>query len=79
MTLVANMSVFIATFIVIGIAVIGMSAGILLGRPAIKGSCGGLNQVGLAGSCSGACSLEEKEVCAAKKAQSKNSSTPSGD
>lgn len=63
------MSIFIATFIIITIAVIGMAVGVILGRPAIKGSCGGLNQVGLAGSCSGACSIEEKEVCAAKKAQ----------
>ena len=46
------MSTFIATFIII----------------AIKGSCGGLNQVGLAGSCSGACSADEKEVCELKKA-----------
>ncbi len=63
------MSIFIATFIVITIAVVGMAVGVILGRPAIKGSCGGLNQVGLAGSCSGACSIEEKEICAAKKAQ----------
>tara|TARA_R110002050_G_scaffold268113_1_gene410049 strand:+ start:106514 stop:106723 length:210 start_codon:yes stop_codon:yes gene_type:complete len=62
------MSTFIATFIIIAIAVIGMAIGVLLGRPAIKGSCGGLNQVGLAGSCSGACSADEKEVCELKKA-----------
>jgi len=61
------MSTFIATFIIIAIAVIGMAIGVLLGRPAIKGSCGGLNQVGLAGSCSGACSSEEKEICAKRK------------
>jgi len=62
------MSIFIATFIIITIAVIGMAIGVLLGRPAIKGSCGGLNQVGLAGSCSGACSSDEKEVCSKRKA-----------
>ena len=62
------MSVFIATFIIITIAVVGMAIGIILGRPAIKGSCGGLNQIGLAGSCSGACSTEEKEICAKQKA-----------
>ena len=61
------MSTFIATFIIIALAVIGMAIGVLLGRPAIKGSCGGLNQVGLAGSCSGACSLEEKQVCEKRK------------
>jgi len=62
------MSVFIATFIIITIAVAGMAIGIILGRPAIKGSCGGLNQIGLAGSCSGTCSGEEKEICAKRKA-----------
>jgi len=61
-------SIFIPTFIIITIAVLGMAVGVLLGRPAIKGSCGGLNQVGLAGSCSGACSIQEKDQCAAKKA-----------
>ncbi|MBL1320081.1 MAG: (Na+)-NQR maturation NqrM [Methylophaga sp.] len=62
------MSIFIATFIIISIAVVGMAIGVILGRPAIKGSCGGLNQVGLAGSCGGACSTEEKEICAQRKA-----------
>ena len=62
------MSIFIATFIIMAIAVIGMAIGVILGRPAIKGSCGGLNQVGLAGSCSGACSSEEKDICAKRKA-----------
>jgi len=64
-----KLTVFFATFTVLCIAVLGMAVGVLMGRPAIKGSCGGLNQVGLAGSCSGACSSEEKEICAVKKAQ----------
>jgi hypothetical protein len=72
MTLGADVSLFIATFLIIAIAVLAMSAGVLLGRPAIKGSCGGLNQVGLSGSCSGACSLDEKEECEAKKALKNN-------
>lgn len=62
------MTVFIATFAIIAIAVIAMAIGVILGRPAIKGSCGGLNQVGLSGSCSGACSSDEREICAIKKA-----------
>ena len=66
------MSTFIASFIIIAIAIIAMAAGVLLGRPAIKGSCGGLNQVGLAGSCSGACSADEKEICAKRKAEIEN-------
>jgi len=62
------MSIFIASFIILTIAVMAMAIGVILGRPAIKGSCGGLNQVGLSGSCGGACSTEEKEICAQRKA-----------
>jgi hypothetical protein len=62
------MSIFIASFIILTIAVMAMAIGVILGRPAIKGSCGGLNQVGLSGSCGGACSSEEKEICAQRKA-----------
>jgi hypothetical protein len=62
------MSIFIATFIILSIAVIGMAIGVIMGRPAIKGSCGGLNQVGLSGSCGGTCSAEKKELCAKQKA-----------
>ena len=65
------MSIFIATFIIIAIAITAMAVGVLLGRPSIKGSCGGLNQVGLAGSCSGVCSSEEKEICTKRKADIK--------
>jgi hypothetical protein len=62
------MSTFIIAFVFISIAVIGMAIGVLAGRPAIKGSCGGLNQIGLGGDCGGGCSSEDKEVCEAKKA-----------
>lgn len=61
------MSVFIATFIIIAIAIIAMAIGVIVGRPAIKGSCGGLNNIGLSGSCGGACSATEKEECARRK------------
>ncbi|KKN22024.1 hypothetical protein LCGC14_0919470 [marine sediment metagenome] len=63
------MTTFIATFIILLIIVAAMAIGVLFGRSEIKGSCGGLNQVGLSGSCGGACSPEEKEECAVKKAQ----------
>lgn len=63
------MTTFIAAFIALLIIVAAMAIGVLFGRPAIKGSCGGLNQVGLSGSCGGACSLQEKEECARRKAQ----------
>jgi hypothetical protein len=67
------MTVFIITFFVLLIVVAGMAIGIIAGRPAIKGSCGGLNQVGLSGSCSGACSLQQKEECAQRKNALENS------
>ena len=65
------MVIFVASFIIIVAAVIGMAVGVLLGRSPIKGSCGGLNQAGLAGSCSGACSASEKTACAQQKLKSK--------
>jgi len=47
------MSTFIIAFVVILLAVVGMSLGVLLSGRRIKGSCGGLNTIkGLEGSCS---------------------------
>lgn len=63
------MTTFIAAFVLLLVVVAAMAIGVMFGRSAIKGSCGGLNQVGLGGSCGGACSLEEKEECARRKAQ----------
>jgi hypothetical protein len=63
------MSTFIAAFILLLLIVGGMAIGVIFGRSAIKGSCGGLNQVGLGGSCGGACSTQEREECARRKAQ----------
>lgn len=61
------MSTFIAAFVLLLVIVAGMAIGVIFGRGAIKGSCGGLNQVGLSGSCGGACSADEKQQCAARK------------
>jgi uncharacterized protein len=60
------MTTFIAAFVLLLVVV---AAGVLFGRSAIKGSCGGLNQVGLSGSCGGACSAQERDECAKRKAQ----------
>jgi len=38
---------FLASFIIIVVAIAGMAIGVMCGRPAIKGSCGGI-----AGECS---------------------------
>tara|TARA_R100001591_G_scaffold63702_2_gene73562 strand:+ start:31188 stop:31409 length:222 start_codon:yes stop_codon:yes gene_type:complete len=67
MILEANMNTFLATFFILLLAVMAMAIGVIFGRSAIKGSCGGLNQVGLSGSCGGACSIQEKEECEARK------------
>jgi hypothetical protein len=63
------MTTYIAAFVILMLVVLGMAVGVLFGRSAIKGSCGGLNQVGLGGSCGGACSAQEREECARRKAQ----------
>ena len=61
------MNTFLAAFFIILLAVMAMAIGVIFGRSAIKGSCGGLNKIGLSGSCGGTCSPQEKEVCAARK------------
>jgi hypothetical protein len=41
------MTIFLVTFLVIGIAVLAMAVGVLFGRRPIGGSCGGLDRLGL--------------------------------
>jgi hypothetical protein len=44
--------VYIATFIIVALAVAGMSLGVILSDRRLRGSCGGLNTIkGLEGSC----------------------------
>lgn len=46
------MITFIATFIIFGLVILGMSIGVLLAGRHIKGSCGGLNTIeGLEDAC----------------------------
>ena len=46
------MSLFVVSFIIIALAVGGMAIGVMNGRGAIRGSCGGLNaRGGNCGSC----------------------------
>jgi len=45
--------IYIVTFIIVSLAVAGMSLGVILSDRRLKGSCGGLNTIrGLEGSCS---------------------------
>jgi hypothetical protein len=41
------MTLFIVTFIIMTIAVLGMAVGVIAGRKPIGGSCGGLGALGL--------------------------------
>ncbi|MFQ5995473.1 MAG: (Na+)-NQR maturation NqrM [Acidiferrobacterales bacterium] len=56
------MEIFLLSFVVLAIAILGMAIGVLFGRRGIKGSCGGLKTIeGLESDCpvcSGTC--EEK-------------------
>lgn len=41
------MTIFITTFVIMGLAVLGMAIGVIAGRKPIAGSCGGLGKIGL--------------------------------
>lgn len=41
------LSLFIVSFVVIMLVVVGMAVGVMNGREPIKGSCGGLNRLGM--------------------------------
>ena len=46
------MMVYLVTFIIIALAILGMAVGVVLSDRRLKGSCGGLNTIqGLEGSC----------------------------
>jgi hypothetical protein len=55
--------ILILTFAVFLIAILAMSVGVLLGRPRLKGSCGGVDREGRPlGDC--ACAQQQKLACA---------------
>lgn len=45
------MAIFLVTFVVMAVAVVGMAVGVIFGRSPIAGSCGGLNAVDDSGAC----------------------------
>lgn len=52
--------IFLATFLIMGVAIVAMAAGIMMGRKPLAGSCGGLGRVGLEcdAGCSKSCSTQ---------------------
>lgn len=57
------MGIFFATFIIMALAVLGMAAGVMLGRSPIKGSCGGLNKIaGIDCACSQPCEKRRRAM-----------------
>ena len=57
------MEIFLISFIVIGIAVLGMAIGVLCGKSPIKGSCGGLNNIdGVDCACSTPCEKKQRAM-----------------
>ncbi len=45
------MTTAIFAFIIMAFIMTGMAIGVIMGREPIKGSCGGLNKVGIEGDC----------------------------
>jgi hypothetical protein len=54
------MTVLLISFVIILVAVLGLSLGVLLGRRPIQGSCGGIG--GRCGACSRGCREQGAEV-----------------
>ncbi|MDO5090926.1 MAG: (Na+)-NQR maturation NqrM [Cardiobacteriaceae bacterium] len=66
------MGTFIAVFVVLMLVVIGMGIGVIFGRAPLKGSCGGLGNVGVERACG--CT----DVCANEVQESKADIAESG-
>jgi len=45
------MSMLLVTFFVMGLVVCGMAVGVIFSNKPLKGSCGGLNKIGIDGEC----------------------------
>ena len=57
------MSIFIVTFIVMALVMLGMAVGVMMGRRELKGSCGGIGNVnGAECPCGGPQNCESKKA-----------------
>lgn len=64
------MQIFLFTFMVLLLAFLGMSAGILLNKRELKGSCGGLSNIpGIKDDCSCSNPCEKRKARMAKEAE----------
>jgi hypothetical protein len=45
------MELFLVSAVVIGLVMAGMAVGVIMGRPPIKGSCGGMGALGIDTAC----------------------------
>lgn len=66
------MTIFLVTFLILGIAVLAMAVGVLFGRRPIGGSCGGLDRLGL--ECDAGCDKPCPERLARMESHSKEQS-----
>ncbi len=41
------MTIFLVTFLIMGLAILGMAVGVMAGRKPIAGSCGGMDKLGV--------------------------------
>jgi len=63
------MTIFLVTFLVIGVGILAMAVGVLVGRRPIGGSCGGLERLGL--ECDAGCDKPCPERLARMQANSR--------
>ncbi|MBL4868405.1 MAG: (Na+)-NQR maturation NqrM [Pseudomonadales bacterium] len=62
------MNMILVTFFVMGLVVLGMAVGVIFANKPLKGSCGGLNKIGLEGDC---------EICGGDMDKCEEESPPS--
>lgn len=62
------MNMLLVTFLVMGLVVFGMAIGVVFANKPLKGSCGGLNKIGIDGDC---------DICGGDREQCEEDNSPS--